>query len=152
MPATVYLPPAVSYPFSRPRVLAWAALGASLLGLAVVVLWLAGQQVRPGPYVLGLGGWLVCVLLAVAWWRGTAGGELAWGGGEGWSITMGGWAQAHCLSPRVCLDLQSSLLLLVKRQGGASEWLWLDRRRLPRRWPSLRRALAADMAAGGGGV
>ena len=130
--------------------LAWAALGASLLGLAVVVLWLDGQQVRPGPYVLGLGGWLVCALLAVTWWRGTGGGEFAWGGGEGWSITTGSLAQEHCLSPLVCLDLQSSQLLRVKRQGGASEWLWLEQCRLPQRWPSLRRALVADMAARGG--
>ena len=146
---TAYLPPAVSYPFSRPRVLARAALAVALLGLGVLLLWLAAQPVRPGPWILGLGTWLVSAVLALTWWRGTGSGAFAWGGSDGWWITAGGRAREHCLSPRVCLDRQSSLLLRVERQGGASEWLWLEQGLLPQRWPSLRRALAADRAARG---
>ena len=116
---------------------------------AVLLLWLAAQPVRPGPWILGLGTWLVSAVLALTWWRGTGSGAFAWGGSDGWWITAGGRAREHCLSPRVCLDLQSSLLLRVERQGGASEWLWLEQGLLPQRWPSLRRALAADRAARG---
>jgi hypothetical protein len=133
----MYSAPSVIYPVGRSRFAGVMLLIGWLLGVAAAAAWWV--QARSGPWAAAAVGALLAVAawLALAHWRGSAAGALAWDG-ESWSwLGLGHPEQGE---PEAALDLQDRLL--VRWRGGAhSRWLWLERARAPHRWDDLRRAV-----------
>lgn len=143
MPGPAHRAPAVRYPFAPSRQVACALLALSVVGAAVDLAWWLQQPgggVRAGAALLL---WGACSVAAASWWHGAGHGMLAWDGGQ-WLLAQTASSEPLVLAPpRVCLDLQSVMLVLVRVPSGRSRWLWLERRADPPRWMDLRRALVA---------
>jgi toxin CptA len=127
--------PSVIYPVGRPLGPGLAAAGVWLAGAVVTLLWthevdVPGWRQAAAACALALaGGW------SLRSWLRSATGELRCDAG-GW--TAPGASGAGELD--VALDLQS-VLLVRWHAAGSSQWIWLERRRSPRRWADVRRAV-----------
>ena len=128
--------PSVTYPVGRARLPALLLAGLWLLGAAVLLLWSA--QVDAVSWRQGLCAIVLAAAGAVAVldWRTSPAGALVWDG-EIWSCT-GVAAELQVVTASV--DLQRCLLLCLQTPQGR-RWLWLERRRCPRLWDDLRRAV-----------
>ncbi|MGE0330166.1 MAG: hypothetical protein AB7P37_05690 [Ramlibacter sp.] len=129
--------PAVTYPVGRSSVQGLLCLVIWLLGVAAVAAWVAAS---PGAARLAAASALnalVGALAANTWWR-TPAGQLQWNA-PAWQLQLHGTCAVG--QTFVALDLQRSLLLRWRPEGGAGGWLWLDRASIPARWDDLRRAV-----------
>ncbi len=128
--------PSVTYPVGRARLPALLLVGVWLLGAAVLLLWSA--QVDSMSWRQGLCAVVLATAGAVAAldWRASPGGALVWDG-DVWSCA--GVAD-EVQGVAVSVDLQGCLLLCLRTPQGR-RWLWLERRRSPRLWDDLRRAV-----------
>jgi hypothetical protein len=86
-------------------------------------------------------------VLALAGWRRSPRGTLAWDGGWHWQPGPGQGAGAGG-AVEVALDLQSRLLLRFRPAQGAGCWLWLERAMAPLHWDALRRAVYSPASTG----
>lgn len=133
---------------------AWAgalALALCTGALALLLAWRLSQAPNTAAAGVAVLIWLAGALLAWRWWRAGAAGALQWDGQQ-W-LLCDGRGILPCSAPEVCLDLQRLMLVRVRPQGRAAQWLWLQRRGAIQGWPALRRAVfaggaQADRAAG----
>jgi toxin CptA len=131
--------PTVSFPVGRSRdagrlLLGLWAMGAASAGLAIFQLDAMGARAA----LLALS---VLCTGGACWWLGqrTAPGDLRFDG-QHWSLS----GQRRALPAgraQVGLDLQFLMLVLLVAPEGPGQWLWLERRANPARWPALRRAV-----------
>ncbi|MBS0507161.1 MAG: hypothetical protein JSR53_07250 [Proteobacteria bacterium] len=138
--------PAVRYPLGRSPALAWLLAALAACSLAGLLAWLA-LGTAPASLSIkaatGLGLWLMAAALAWRWWHRMPVGQLCWDGGQ-WRLEYPAPGCEHAVqgSPRVHLDLQSGMLLLLAPMAqGRGLWLWLERRSDPAQWLALRRAV-----------
>lgn len=129
--------PAVTYPVGRSSIQGLLGLMIWLLGVAAILAWAAASP-SAGRLAVASGlSVVVAALAAIAWWR-TPAGELQWNA-QAWQLHLRGACTIG--QPLVVLDLQRSLLLRWRPDGGAGGWLWVDRSSVPMRWDDLRRAV-----------
>ena len=127
--------PSVSYPVGRPLFAGLLAASLWLAGAVVTLFWAHEADVpgwRQAAAALALaasGGW------ALRSWLRSPAGELQW---DGAAWTAPGKPGAGVLA--VAADLQQ-VLLVRWHAADCTHWFWLERRRCPRRWLDLRRAV-----------
>jgi hypothetical protein len=133
----MYSAPSVTYPVGRSRFAGALLLAGSVLGCVAVGAW--WWQAGPGPLTAATAclSAIAAAWLALAHWRGSATGTLAWDG-EAWTLTSGGNGEEG--EPEAALDIQDRMMVRW-RCGAHSRWLWLERARAPHRWDELRRAV-----------
>ncbi|QXL84534.1 hypothetical protein [Comamonas sp. NLF-1-9] len=122
-----------------------AALTLSTGGLALLLAWRLSQAPSAAAALAGALVWLASALLAWRWWRAGASGVLQWDTQQ-WLLCGEGGDAVPCGAPEVCLDLQRLMLVRVRPQGRAAQWLWLQHRGPAQGWSALRRAVFAGGA------
>lgn len=151
MASVKYTAPAVRYPFARSAALGWLCVWLAVVSGAGVAwyaasVWTAGGR---GLFALvAIFGWVIAALGALGYWRWSPHGLLAWDG-QVWVLQVADSEQvgvseegaALQQTPAVILDLRHTLWILVRRDGHAPLWLWLEHSQRPERWGDLRRAV-----------
>ena len=130
--------PSVSYPVGRSRFAAGLLSLLWLAGLAAVVAWTLSEPAAGWRQGLALVLVLACGLFALAAWRRSPAGTLAWDGGA-WNFAERGQRPGGRIELRI--DLQARLLLAWVPAQGRTRHLWLERNAAPERWDALRRAV-----------
>lgn len=132
--------PAVSYSVGRSSFHARLVACVAFVGAVTLFTW-TGQADQW--LVRHVGAWLFWLLSTVwatwCWWR-TPSGVLQFAG-EYWNWV--GTDQTLTVTVVAQLDLQHTLLVLMRDAQSRSSWLWLEQRRKPQRWAALRRAVYA---------
>ena len=136
--------PAVSYPLRRSMFHGLFIVVIVSLGATTLTIWTAqadALQVRHlGVALL----WLISTCLAAWYWFHTPVGALTWDGVV-WTSRSG--VQVDVVVPKVLLDVSGGLLLRLQTQHGGVRWVWPERRVVPLRWLSFRRAVFGKVAA-----
>ena len=118
----------------------------AVAGACIVAWWLA-QGARVGLLPLSCAVlYCGCAWLLWRWWSSLPAGTLQWDGAQWW-LECRGRPPAPTHAPRICLDLQSSLLLRTGGVHAGACWLWLECGRERAHWQALRRALYASVPA-----
>jgi hypothetical protein len=133
-------PPSVDYPLAHPGFLSGMLWVIWLAVISIDLGWLLSANAADWRPWFGLVVTAVCGLFAFLRRPLTRSGSVTWDASEWW------WdCQGRRLSGRIAvrLDIQSALLIRFVSGDGAGHWLWLDRKSLPARWLSLRRAVQA---------
>jgi hypothetical protein len=141
----MYNAPAVSYPVGRShfkRLITWALL---LLALSMLGFWCQQAPRLSWPQGLGLGVWLLAVVLALHDASHPPQGHLSWDERE-WQWAFAG--QSWTVAVRPQLDGQRWILLALSGAPTGSDWLWVERAHDPMHWDALRRALWAQEPTG----
>jgi len=145
---TTHNAPPVVYPLGRSRFLGALLVGLWLCGVLLALAWFRQTAGQPGWRIA-----LVFVSVAGAgaaacrgWWN-TPAGQLAWDG-EVWRWESPGYqAGVAEYSLSVLADFQQVLMLRLENQAHACLWLWVERRSMPERWLDLRRAVYSPRKA-----
>jgi hypothetical protein len=131
--------PSVTYPVGRSRVLGGLLVFLWLAGAAALTGWSLLSDALTWRHALSFLCLIVCGMGAAYNWRQMVEGELCWDG-QYWQ-----WSKhdARVAGGRltVCVDVQSRMLLRLKRAGQAPCWFWAERALRPQRWSDLRRAV-----------
>jgi hypothetical protein len=136
----MYNAPAVSYPVGRSHIKRSITGALLLLTLGVLGFWCHQVPRFAWPQGLGLGLWLVGVLLAVRDVSRTPHGHLSWDGRD-WHWTLAHQSWLVQIYPQ--LDGQGFMLLTLSGAQSGDGWLWLERESAPLNWDALRRAVWA---------
>lgn len=133
--------PPVVYPVKRSSAFGWCLLVFWAAGACVLVLWVQdsaalGWRTAVAP-VVAVG----TSLAALASWRASCCGQLAWDGQYWHWDSPGDLSSSEQSKLSVIVDAQSALLLVVEAVSGATHWLWVERSSQPERWTDLRRAV-----------
>ncbi len=135
----MHLPPAVSYEVVRSRWQFFIACALAILSASAALLfWVQqGSSARAIALACAAG---TCSPLPFVLWRKAPTGLLYWDGAQ-W--LWPGFSDAPVHHMRLCLDLQSFLLVQIGLAQGETAWLFMEERDDRARWLALRRALVA---------
>ena len=109
-----------------------------LAGLAAALAWTLYDPAAGWRQGLAFALLAACGAFALAAWRRSPVGTLAWDGGE-WHFVQREQRLAGRIELRI--DLQARLLLAWVPAQGRTRHLWLERKLAPERWDALRRAV-----------
>lgn len=140
--------PPVVYPVLRSR--RWAALLCGLFCLSglVLALWFSARAAGTFALAAGLLLWSVSGYAAWRSWRAPLPRFVCWDG-QAWQLDYGSPSDTLVMKDvQVCLDLQTSVWVVVRPFEGRPLWLWLDADAMTHRWMDFRRALYSPRSRG----
>lgn len=143
----MYNAPAVSYPVGRSRILRVITWTLLLLTLGVLAVWCRQAPRLAWPQGLGVGLWLLGVVLAARDDAAPPQGHLSWDG-QDWQWASAG--QSWTVAVRPQMDGQRFMVLALGGAQPAPDWLWLESAQDPVHWDALRRAVWAQSKTGAG--
>ncbi|WP_313298043.1 hypothetical protein [Diaphorobacter sp.] len=136
--------PVVHFPLCRSRVLGWALGALALLGMLVLLAWLASgvRDHLAAKSVAGAVLWVASAGMVFRFWCLHPKGMLMWDGGQWLLEESSDRRQGLVSAPQVLIDAQSWMALqVIVLASGRNQWLWLERRQAPGPWADLRRAV-----------